>query len=263
VSIAAAEYRITGTTSGDFFGYAASTGDINADGVEDFVVGAYGVNNGTTADVGAAYIQFGDGSTGSLAAASMDLVYTNTTSGVANDRVGLAVAMLGDVTGDGYGDVGITADKFDAGGTDSGRVFLFDGGDLSVKSIPSTANIRTAATSTLDGAANDFFGRTLAAAGDFDDDGYADFLVGATGYDNGTTADVGKTFIEYGGPDFVLPTYGSWRGTVAGDSVGYAVSGLGDLDADGYADLGVTSIATDNGAVGDVGAAWIVFGTGQ
>ncbi len=61
----------------------------------------------------------------------------------------------------------------------------------------------------------------------------------------------------------MLPTYGAWRGAAAGDSVGYGVSGLGDLDADGYADLGVTSIAADNGAVGDVGTAWIVFGTGQ
>ncbi|MSP55364.1 MAG: hypothetical protein EXR69_07160, partial [Myxococcales bacterium] len=268
VSISAAELRITGTTVGDFFGAALSSGDVDGDGVGDMVIGAYGVDSGTAADTGAAYFVFGDSSTGTLAAASAAIVFTNST---ASERLGYSVAVLGDIDGDGYSELGLGADKVDDGTkADVGRVYLIDGAGVADGTTTGSVTATTVAAAKLTGSnAGDSFGKVLSNAGDFDDDGYSDFIVAAPGYDSGTSAEVGAYTLEYGTSAFSPIVSATWSMPGAGDGTATttvqqpnAIGRMGDLNGDGYDDLGLTSGFTENGSTANSGAAWFVYGTG-
>ncbi len=271
VSISAAELRLTGTTAADYFGAAASNGDVDGDGVDDLFIGAPGVDkSSTTKDVGEAYFEFGNSSTtGTIAAASTDIQFTNST---ASDELGYSVAVLGDIDGDGYADLGVGGDKIDNGATiDTGKVYLIAGSGIASGATSGSVAVTTAAAATLTGSnASDYLGKLLQGVGDFDSDGYADFVVGAPGYDNGATTEVGIYYLEYGTPGFSPTTTAGWympdaaSGTSPTSVVPMpdAIGRLGDVDGDGYDDVGLGSGAAAHGATAKAGAAWLIYGTG-
>ncbi|HET9235071.1 MAG TPA: integrin alpha, partial [Candidatus Eisenbacteria bacterium] len=83
----------------------------------------------------------------------------------------------------------------------------------------------------------DQFGRAVAAAGDVNGDGLADFLVGAPG-GRGAGGVVGTVSLFLGAADSVFePPALVFEGETAGDEFGYAVAGAGDVDNDGYDDF--------------------------
>jgi hypothetical protein len=267
-TIAAAELILTGKTIGDLFGSAASTGDVDADGVDDLLVGALGVDSGSSVDAGAAYFVFGDGSTGSRAADAADVVFANTG---ALERVGIAVSMLGDVNGDGYGDVGVAGDRIAVGiYAEAGQVYIFDGGSIADGTITGSVSPSAVATTYLSGEnLADNFGNTLSAAGDVDADGHADFLVSAPGYDLGSSPNTGAIYMEYGTTSFTPSVSARWLGTDSDNGTAtadiprpFALTGLGDIDGDGYDDVGAGGGLVEHGTVGDAGAAWILYGSG-
>src|SRR5690606_6601105 len=96
------------------------------------------------------------------------------------------VAIAGDVNGDGYDDVLVGAPSYDGGQNYEGRVFLYEGSS----SGPST----TADWSVESNASGATFGLALAAAGDVNDDGYDDVIIGAPGYSDGA----GLAVVYYG-----------------------------------------------------------------
>ena len=92
-------------------------------------------------------------------------------SGQAGARLGFALVGAGDVNGDGFSDVAVSAYLFDAGKTDEGRVFVFAGSPEGLSKTPSWI---------MDGnQADGHFGRALACAGDVNGDGFDDLIVGA------------------------------------------------------------------------------------
>jgi len=92
---ALAEGYFNGMNAGDYFGYSVSNaGDVNGDGYNDVIVGAYGYNSST----GRAYIFFG----GAIVNYSADIILTGENTG---DLFGISVSNAGDVNGDGYDDV--------------------------------------------------------------------------------------------------------------------------------------------------------------
>jgi hypothetical protein len=101
------------------------------------------------------------------------------------------------------------------------------------------------------------FGYRVAAAGDIDDDGRDDLLVGAIGY-----AGTGAAFLFTGlpgdvaGPDAATATF---PGAASGDSAGIGLAGAFDLDLDGHFDLAIGAMGADLGGP-STGAAWIVYG---
>ncbi len=102
----------------------AGAGDVDGDGFDDVIVGAWGYDAGQT-DEGAAFVFRGSASgiaDGTPATATAQLE-----SDQAGARLGVRVAGAGDVNGDGFDDVIVGAYLYDAGQTDEGAAFVFLG----------------------------------------------------------------------------------------------------------------------------------------
>lgn len=202
-----------GNSADDEFGYSIrNIGDINQDGHDDVIVGARwddqnGNNSGTaTVYSGANYAQ--------LYAFKGDTQF---------DHLGIAVAGVGDVNGDGRPDFAAGADGDDNTGSASGSVRVWSGATGAVLYTFNGIN------------ADDVFGTTLDGAGDVNADGFADVLVGAPGVDtNGFAA--GMARVLSGKTGAVLYTI---QGAAISDYFGSSVAGLGDVNADGYSDFAV------------------------
>ncbi len=108
---------------------------------------------------------------------------------------------------------------------------------------------------------NDYAGTTLASAGDLDDDGHADLLVGA--YNNDTSgAASGCVYLLYGPPSASMSLADSgtvFLGESIGDLLGYSAAGNADLDGDGAADILIGAASSDLVA-SDAGAVYLFSG---
>ncbi|HOW51996.1 MAG TPA: integrin alpha [bacterium] len=228
------------------FGIAVtSVGDVNGDGYGDVAVGANFYDNGQT-DEGVVYIYHGS-ATGIKTAYAIRLE-----SNQKDARLGWSVASAGDVNGDGYGDVIVSAYRYDNGQTDEGVVYIYHG---------SATGIAPAYARRLEvDQANASFGISVAAAGDVNGDGYGDVIVGAFLYDNGQT-DEGAAFIYHGSATGVGAQYARrLEMDQAGAWFGYSVASAGDVNGDGYGDVVVGAFLYDNGQT-DEGAAFIYHGS--
>ncbi len=238
---ASADLILTGAAAGDNFGYSvAGAGDVNGDGYGDVIVGAL-YNDAGESDAGRAYVYYG----GPGADAVADLTLTGA---AASDYLGTSVAGAGDVNGDGYGDVIVGASSDDAGGADAGRAYVYYGGP----------GADAVADLTLTGAAvGDYFGYSVAGAGDVNGDGYGDVIAGAL-YNDAGGANAGRAYVYYGGPGADAVADLTLTGAT-GDYLGHSVAGAGDVNGDGYGDVIVGAPFNDAGG-GDAGRAYVHFG---
>jgi hypothetical protein len=250
----------------DGFGSAlAPLGDLNADGVHDLAVGAPGDDDGGT-DRGAVWILFLDGTTGKVRLSRKVSDTSGGFDGTLNDgdRFGSAIAPIGDLDGDGIGDLAVGAPYADEKGPGRGELWiLFMDRDGRVRSQQKIADGSGGFKGSLND--DDHFGSAVANPGDFDGDGISDLAVGAPGSDDGGTdhGAVWLLFLDEAGKVSsdrqISSTNGNFGGKLDdGDQFGSAVSGIGDLDSNGMPDLAVGAPGDDDGGT-DKGAVWILF----
>ncbi len=237
----------------------SSAGDVNGDGYRDVIVGARGYDS-PERNEGAAFV-FHGAATGLQGRGPADAA-----AHLHCDRVscslGGSVAGAGDVNGDGYGDV-IAGGAFFANSESGEGVALVFHGSASglVGRTPGTA-----AAILESNQVSAYLGSSVAGAGDLNNDGYADVLVGAPFYDN-SEVDEGAAFVFYGSAAGVVGRNPAEAGeTLESNQVnarlGSAVAGAGDVNGDGYAELIVGAPNFDN--VGfDEGAAFVFYGNGD
>lgn len=182
-------------------------GDVDGDGHDDVAVGAEAAGI-----VGEGMVAIHSGVTGAL--------IRDVFGAAAGERFGASVAGIGDLTGDGLGDLLVGAPVANYAGTVNGAAYLVDG--------------RTGAIvwqNHGDGASSNF-GERVDGMGDADGDGVSDFLVAAPFANHGTTS--GGVYVFSGASGSLLHRIDP---RTTDHQLGSSAASAGDVDQDGYADV--------------------------
>ncbi len=273
-------FRIDGVEDfGGFAGFSVSgAGDVNGDGLADLVVGAFGVDR-TVGPYSAVYQESGESYVvfGKADGTPVDLLLLGTAhpgfriNGIDTfDLSGSSVSGAGDVNGDGLADLIIGADWADGGGLNrSGESYVVfgkaDGTPVDLSQIGTThPGFRIVGID-----ADDSSGYSVSGAGDVNGDGLADLIVGAKNAEPGGVGHAGESYVVFGKVDgapvdllLIGTTHPGFRidGIDAADNSGRSVSGAGDVNGDGLADLVVGARHADPGDIHQAGESYVVFG---
>ncbi len=245
--------KINGIADQDYAGFSvASAGDIDADGVQDIIIGALASDFDGRDGSGASYVIFGS----SLAAFTGQVLALDALgeSGVVihgatqHAHIGSAVSSAGDVDGDGFDDILVGSDTLFAGGPPGvassvhliyGKTLLSEtDGELDLIDL-NDGGVKIEAP--LRSGVRDFnIGNTVAPAGDIDGDGRADFLFDGVRYryvifggllDSLTGSSIDINQIKSFGRELIPQ-----NGLGAQYHRPY-LTGTGDIDGDGYGDI--------------------------
>ena len=248
----------------------SSAGDINGDGFDDLIVTSREINPSgwyyaydTTPS---AYVIFGKANPAAtinlanLAAADGFRVTSTSSYGWSN----FSIAAAGDINGDGFGDI-VLGDRF--GASDAGEAYVIFGKATGFTNIDAATLAPPNGFRIQGDASFDRAGFSVAGAGDVNDDGYDDIIVGAMGADDGGN-NAGEAFVIFGkatgfgtikltnlaaGAGFKIQGEGLYS------SAGYSVSGAGDVNGDGFQDIIIGAPFGDNGGF-NAGRAYVIFG---
>ena len=216
----------------------AAPGDINADGIDDFVIGA--PEQGEDRQ-GAVYLVHGGDPLEGMFLADADAILRGQYS---LDRAGLALAG-GDLDDDGYDEVVVGAPRY--GSEDKGRAYVVNG------PLEGEKNLGDAYARV--GGVQDFghLGAAVGVLGDLDGDGRAELVVGAPEHDQ-TGEDSGTVYVLYG-PLIgeIDPTEeAQLLGETARDALGTQLLCPGDLNGDGLPELFMSAP--------EAGDVWLYYG---
>lgn len=232
-------WSFTGTQSERIAGSIDAAGDVNGDGCDDIIIGRGGS--------GYTVYAFWGSNTGLSTVANWFVTRSSTIT-----SFGDQVAGAGDVNGDGYDDVLVGAPSYSIDLPYEGYAYLYKGGPTGLAKTHSWAATGGGSCGESDGG----FGKSMAAAGDVNGDGYGDVIIGALKYKNpnlsfGGNKD-GQAWVFYGSPTG-LATTANWtiKSTQYASGLGSDVAGAGDVNGDGYDDVVIGEWNWDEG--GDVG----------
>ncbi|MEZ4824330.1 MAG: integrin alpha [Ignavibacteria bacterium] len=214
----------------------ASAGDINNDGYSDIIAGARYYTD-SLSEEGAAFVWYG-----SIAGLGADGTPVNADwsafGGQDGAGAGETVSSAGDVNGDGFSDVIVGIPYYDNGQDNEGIVNVYLGSDSGL-----SKSVNWSAESDQQGAS---FGYGISCAGDVNNDGFSDLLVGAPYFNNGEQNE-GKAYL-YLGSLSGLSDSADW--TAESDQMdavfGRSVSSAGDVNDDGFSDVIIGAHRFDN-----------------
>lgn len=267
-------FEIFGAVEGTGCGWSLSgAGDFNGDGYADVVIGTKNSPRKSSA-----FVVFGK----PLGFGSIDLASLSSAEGFQIhgaklfDGTGQSVSGVGDINGDGFADValglyvghGPESTRRYAGGACVlfGRESDFDTVDL--------ASLSPAEGFRIHGAeSRDFAGWSVSGAGDVNGDGFADMLIGARAADGpgNTRSGAGESYLIFGKAhgletldlaDLTINDGITIHGAERYDSSGWGVSGAGDVNADGFADIIIGCPGGDlrEMDLNRIGTSYVLFG---
>jgi hypothetical protein len=232
-----------------YTGWATSAGDVDGDGINDLLIGG-----------GRVYLILGKNiglKTGTTIEDFADASFIAENEG---DSFGDAVCMAGDVNNDGFNDILIGANRYDSM---RGKTYLILG---KASGWSMNTPITTAAAATFAGKnTNDWSSTAIAFAGDINNDGFDDFIIGAYMVDVNGLINAGETYLFLGktggwsGAHSVADANATFTGENTSDGSGQRVAAAGDVNNDGFADF-LISATSGNGGRGEI---YLILGAGS
>ncbi|MDO6761880.1 HYR domain-containing protein, partial [Tamlana sp. 2_MG-2023] len=248
-------FSVYGEQEADDLGESVSNlGDVNGDGIDDIVIGAPGIDNGTVLGVGEAYVVFGATGIASLSIDINNLDGSNgfTVSGLLEeDNLGGSVSSAGDINNDGINDILIGS---------SGKAIIIFGSTSGFSALYTATDIDGINGIILDGSGD--FGEAVSHLDDVNGDGVSDVIIGAP-------SNIANAYVFYGSPTIGHTDAASLDGSngfkiegFSQSSSGYdfRVSHAGDINNDGVEDIVLGFPAYNEGTMSYSGRVVVIFG---
>ncbi len=266
-------FVLNGIDEFEFSGFSVSgAGDINGDGIDDLIIGAFNAGPNGNSNAGESYVVFG----ANIFADSLNLADLNGTNGFvingidAYDHSGRSVSGAGDINGDGIDDLIIGALDADPNGNSSaGESYIVFGANTFADSL-NLADLNGTNGFVLNGIdAGDQSSFSLSGAGDINRDGIEDLIIGARNAGPNGNSNAGESYVVFGANIFAdslnLAELNGTNGFVlngidAFDNSGFSVSGAGDINGDGIDDIVIGALRADPNGNSYAGESYVVFG---
>lgn len=258
-------------------GFSVSgAGDVNGDGLNDILVGIPELRGTGGSFYGAVALIYGSSDPFPAVMGISDLdgfngmVFRGLEYTSFWDGFGTLVRSAGDINNDGYDDLLFGAESFPGSSSRQGRGYLVFGS----ATLPPLFLM-----DSLDGSNGFHFDGFLASdgvqlrlepAGDVNNDGFDDFMVGMRNYDTGTQNDTGRVFVIFGRAlpfplDFDLGGLDGSNGFVvttnlAGSQLGYGVGSAGDFNGDGIDDIAFSLGNRPQNSGPDLSEVYVMYG---
>ena len=232
ISLSNADAIFIGTyKSAQLGSWASDAGDVNGDGIPDFMFGCRG-NGNVYLVYGRAAMDWGK----SFLATSADVTFIPTSGSSLSNMLDRG----GDVNNDGYDDLILSDVNYSSG---KGIVYVMMGR----QSFSSPFSVENASGSYLGLNAGDNAGFWVAGGFDYNYDGYTDFLFGTHGYDGSAMENNGAAYMVLGKASgwaknvslMTIPNYAT--NTKSGAQFGECVAVLGDINGDGVEEVAISA----------------------